>query len=196
MQGCSIGCVGCVSKDTWDAGGGWDVHVEDILDWCDAGLGRGIDGLTISGGEPFEQPQALARLLELVDAWCRQVEGPFDILCYSGLPLASIERHYQGILGLLDVLIPEPYRVGRAIGGAEPGRWRGSSNQPLVPLTRLGRVRYGGVAQRANGAPHIQLSVEGGAAWFIGIPKAGDMDRLEERVRARGVIMEDVSWRA
>ena len=192
VQGCSIGCKGCVSQDTWDASGGWAVDVADILAWCDSSRKHEIDGITISGGEPFEQAQALKKLLDALDAWRQQLERPFDILCYSGLPLSKIRQGHADILASLDVLIPEPYVAKRTA----PGPWRGSSNQPLVPLTQLGRARYGDEAQYVEDAPRIQVSLEHGAAWFIGIPKPGDLDKLEEYARARGVVLEDVSWRA
>ena len=197
VQGCGIGCRGCVSRDTWDSDGGWDVDVAEVVDWCDARRASGIDGITISGGEPFEQPGALAELLGALDAWRPGLDRSFDILCYSGLPLRRIERRHADILALLDVLIPEPYvEKGRDASPAARPRWRGSANQPLVPLTQLGRTRYGGEAPVAGDAPRIQLSVDRGAVWFIGIPGPGDMDRLEKRARARGVEMEGVSWRA
>ena len=196
-QGCGIGCAGCVSRDTWDPNGGWDADIAEVVDWCDARRASGIDGITISGGEPFEQPEALAALLGALDAWRAGLGRPFDILCYSGLPLRGIERRHAGILALLDVLIPEPYvHKRRSATPAARTPWRGSGNQPLVPLTRLGRKRYGGEAPDAAGAPRIQLSVDRGAVWFIGIPGPGDMERMAKRVRARGVELGEVSWRA
>ena len=196
VQGCAIRCRGCVSRDTWDAGGGWDVEPAEVVAWCDARRAQEIDGITISGGEPFEQPRALAALLEALNAWRRGLDRAFDILCYSGLPRRRIERRHPGILAMLDVLIPEPYVDGRMAGGRAPrSLWRGSDNQPLVALTPLGRTRYDG-GNDAVCAPRIQVSIDRGGAWFIGIPRPGDMDRLEEQARARGVILEEVSWRA
>ena len=196
VQGCSIGCKGCLSRDTWDARGGWEADVEEILAWCDSRR-REVDGITISGGEPFEQPRALKRLLEALDEWRRQLERPFDAMCYSGLPLRRIRQRHADILALLDVLVPEPYIDRRAgAGSPAPGPWRGSSNQPLVPLTRLGRERYGDEERHSGDSPRLQVSLEHGSAWFIGIPGPGDMDRLAEQARARGVALEDVSWRA
>ena len=197
VQGCGIGCAGCVSQDTWDTRGGWEADLEEVLAWCDSSRERGVDGMTISGGEPFEQPRALKALLEALDAWRRRLESPFDLLCYSGLPLDRIKRDHADVLAFLDVLIPEPFVAGRTgADRAAPGPWRGSSNQPLVTFTQLGWERYGDEARYAEDAPRIQVSLERGAAWFIGIPRPGDLDRLEEQVRARGVALENVSWRA
>ena len=202
VQGCGIGCRGCVSRDTWDPRGGWDVDVAEVLAWCDSRRAHGIDGITVTGGEPFEQPRALAGLLLALDAWRLTLERPFDLLCYSGLPLGALKQGHADILALLDVLIPEPYVAVRAgAGRAAPPRWRGSSNQPLVPLrarARRGAVRDRGDEAQGHGgdAPRIQVSLEHGAVWFIGIPGPGDLDRLEERARASGVVLGDVSWRA
>ena len=201
VQGCGIGCGGCVSRDTWDPRGGWDADVAEVLAWCGARRAHGIDGVTVTGGEPFEQPRALAGLLRALDAWRRTLERPFDLLCYSGLPLGALRRRHPDVLALLDVLIPEPYvaaRRGAVAGRAAPPRWRGSGNQPLVPLTPLGRARYAGAdeAQHGEDAERLQVSLEHGAVWFIGIPGPGDLERLEARARARGVVLEDVSWRA
>ena len=197
VQGCGIGCGGCLSRDTWDPGGGWEADAGDVLAWCDARRADGIDGMTISGGEPFQQPRALAGLLAALDAWRGEFERPFDVLCYSGLPLRELRRRHADVLARLDALIPEPYvEAGPGPGAPAPGRWRGSANQPLVALTPRGRARYGDGAQPAERAPRLQVSVEHGAVWFIGIPKPGDLDRLEQQARARGVVLGGVSWRA
>ena len=197
VQGCSIGCKDCVSQDTWDAHGGWTVDVAQVLDWCDARRGEAIDGITVSGGEPFEQPQGLATLLEALDRWRRGIDAPFDMLCYSGMPLQRLERRHPEILDRLDALIPEPYVHLRARKATSTvGRWRGSDNQPIVPLSALGQERYGAASEDDPQAPRLQVSVERGAVWFIGIPQPGDMARLQQRVAAKGVVLQEPSWRA
>src|SRR4051812_888539 len=76
-QGCSIGCKGCMSLDTW-ASRPADTPIDEII----ASLGpwlREADGLTLSGGEPFDQPEAIVALLRAVRP---HVTG--DILLFSG----------------------------------------------------------------------------------------------------------------
>ena len=53
-----------------------------------------------------------------------------------------------------------------------PVLWRGSSNQPLVPLTERGRARYADhVAATSEAAgKRMQAAIEGGRVWMIGIP--------------------------
>lgn len=190
LQGCSIGCAGCVSRDTWDPGGGAAVPIDDLLAWCKAvGADGGLDGLTISGGEPFEQPGALLTLLQALDAW-RSADGlDFDVFCYSGMPYRRLRRRFAAQLALIDLLCPEPF-VQRT---PAPALWRGSPNQPLLPLTPRGRRMLEG--QHAAEPGHgFQVDVQDGRAWFIGIPARGDMSRLHALAASRGLTLEGLSW--
>ena len=66
-----------------------------------------------------------------------------------------------------------------------------SANQELVKLTPLGRSRY---ADLGAGGPSIQAHVGDGEITLVGLPKPGDLTRLEAALRARGVSMEGRSW--
>ena len=61
VQGCSIHCKGCFNKDLWDKNGGKKMFVSDILKQ----IPKDVDGITISGGEPFEQCIGLTKFIEL-----------------------------------------------------------------------------------------------------------------------------------
>lgn len=193
LQGCTIRCKGCVSQDTWPADPAKALPVKTLLDWCRRVAQDGFDGVTISGGEPFDQPQALAALLDGLIAWRTKAGLDFDLLCYSGYPLKTLERKHAKILARLDALIPEPYADGRPLGAL----WRGSDNQTLVPLSARGRTRYEAAiaAPQADSAKRMQVSVEDGRLWMIGIPHRGDMAALEDLCRARGLTLNEVSWR-
>jgi len=193
-QGCSIHCAGCVSRDTWDPLGGHDAGVDEIVERVDAWEREdgALDGVTISGGEPFDQPEALDTLLAGLDAWRRErgLDG-VDLLCYSGYPLARLRSRHAAALARLDAVIPNPFVEARAPGG----RWRGSDNQQLVPLTALGREKYDGAsAGGAAGPGGIQFVVDDGV-WVVGIPQPGDLARVEAMLRDRGILLEGVSWR-
>jgi anaerobic ribonucleoside-triphosphate reductase activating protein len=193
VQGCSIHCPGCVSQDTWPRDPAKAISVADLVAWCKRTAGDAVEGVTISGGEPFDQPVALAALLRALDAWRRRAHLDFDILCYSGYPLRTLERDHAAILALLDAVIPEPYVDRLPLTHV----WRGSSNQTLVPLSARGRARYATfVDQPADDAgKKMQVSVEGGRVWMIGIPARGDMARVEALCASRGLTLEKVSWR-
>ncbi len=193
LQGCSIRCKGCVSQDTWTPDPRRAVQVADLLRWCKKTAAEGLDGVTISGGEPFDQAVALAALLDGLIGWRRQAGLDFDLLCYSGHPLKTLERKHATILRRLDAIIPEPYADGLPLGKV----WRGSSNQSLVPLSERGRARYAEHIERnaEDSGKAMQVAVEQDRIWMIGIPARGDMARLEALCAARGLDLGQVSWR-
>lgn len=193
VQGCSIGCKGCVSMDTWPADVRRAVPIAELLAWCQRVAAQGLDGITISGGEPFDQAAALQQLLLALRTWRRQSKQAFDILCYSGYPLKTLQQRHPQVLALLDAVIPEPF-----VDNQPPtGVWRGSANQPLVPLSALGAERYAAFvsAPLSDADKRMQVSVEGGKVWMIGIPDRGDMAKLEALCASRGLGLESVSWR-
>ncbi len=192
LQGCSIRCPGCVSRDTWVRDATREMDVDALLAWCQRVAPGAPDGITISGGEPFDQPGALAAFLKGLHRWRRASGRDFDILCYSGYPLNTLQRKHGQILALLDAIIPEPYVDGLPLAHV----WRGSANQPLVPLSALGEARYKPHLETpAAEGKCMQVAVDGRRLWFIGIPHRGDMAALEDLCRQRGLAMDAVSWR-
>src|SRR5690242_8996175 len=102
FQGCSIRCPGCVSADTWPKDQGrttCEAVQEAIEPWL-----RDADGLTVSGGEPFEQPDALEELLRFVRRTCRG-----DVLVYSGRSWEELTSNIDRYSGLIDVLVTDPF---------------------------------------------------------------------------------------
>jgi anaerobic ribonucleoside-triphosphate reductase activating protein len=190
LQGCSIGCKGCVSRDTWAQEAGRVMRVADLLDWCEEVSGNVLDGVTISGGEPFEQPAALDRLLRGLARWRKRQGLDFDILCYSGYPLATLRSRHTALLGRLDAVIAEPYVD--ALPSEHP--WCGSSNQQPVALSKRGEQRYASSPNPAG--KRIQALADGQRIWYVGIPARGDMARLEALCHERGVDFAQVSWRS
>lgn len=214
-QGCTLQCPGCLSRDTWDPDPGTAVPVRAVLGWL-ASLPEPIDGITISGGEPFQQPAALAALLRALHSWrdARRTshawdvsQGEPDILLYSGYVYTRLSRSadWREILDMCDAVVAGPYVERLNLAGPRL-LWRGSANQRIVALSPLGRERYARIDDdQQAGAPHgegsrIQVSVdegpEGRRVYYIGIPRRGDMERLEATLEHAGVRAGDVSWRA
>jgi anaerobic ribonucleoside-triphosphate reductase activating protein len=193
VQGCTIHCRGCVSQDTWPRDRMKTIAVSSLVAWCRKVATPDFDGVTISGGEPFEQPGGLRALLTALHAWRREADLDFDILCYSGYPLPWLQRKHPTLLALLDAIIPEPFVDGKPLTHV----WRGSANQPLVTLSARGRERYAayGDATIDSGDKRMQMAVEGGRVWMIGIPARGDMAQLETLCAERGLGLDKVSWR-
>lgn len=193
LQGCGIACPGCVSRDTWSREDHHYVDVETILEWCRGHTEVCPDGVTISGGEPFEQPEALNALLDGLAGWRREAARSIDFLCYSGLPFARLQRDFTHVLTKLDAIVPEPY-VGTLSG---PRLWRGSANQKLIALSELGQERYAPFTEEnLPSEREFQVQIQDGRIWFIGIPGRNDMEKLEAACAAKGLILTGSSWRA
>ena len=193
MQGCSIHCPGCVSLDTWEPDRSKAMEIGALVAWCKRVAAEGFDGVTISGGEPFDQPKPLAALLDALLRWRRARSRPFDILCYSGYRLEKLSKEHPKLLACIDALICDPYV--ECLSTQRP--WRGSDNQRLVPLTPLGHERYDDFVQAADGLPkRFQVVADGQRLWFVGIPQRGDLARIEQACAERGVSLAATSWRA
>jgi anaerobic ribonucleoside-triphosphate reductase activating protein len=189
-QGCTIHCPGCLSRDTWEADPATAIPVATVLGWLRS-LDR-VDGVTISGGEPFQQPDALRELLTGIRAWA---PPDVDVLVYSGYALSRLRGSAwsRELLELCDAVVAGPY-VDR-LNAADMGqRWRGSANQRIIAVSELGRKRYGDAECGAT-QPHMQVSVEDDRIYYIGIPRRGDMERLTERLSLSGIHGGEVSWR-
>ena len=193
LQGCSIGCKGCVSQDTWERDPGREMTVAHLLSWCRKTTAGNFDGVTISGGEPFDQPAALAELLDGLSKWRAHSKLDFDILSYSGYPLATLKRKHAMILNKLDALIPEPYIDAKPLTHI----WRGSSNQTLELLSERGHARFKQYQHTLadNTNKRIQTMVDGERVWYVGIPARDDMNALEHSCKTQGLALTRVSWR-
>lgn len=191
LQGCSIRCRGCISQDTWAAAGGSTTTVEQVTATCAALWCDDLSGVTISGGEPFDQPEPLLELLTRLRALWRDVIPAVDVLVYSGYTATKLRRRHGEIIRLCDALITGPFVASR------PTRrlWRGSSNQELITVTGLGRSRYRQYEACEPERPPIQAAVDQGHIWYIGVPRAGDMARIDARLRSQGIVQRRPSWR-
>lgn len=188
FQGCTIGCAGCIAQDTWDADGGTDTTVDEVLAVLAERCPEGVEGLTVSGGEPFEQPEALAALIDGVRAHAVRAGTETDVMVYSGMSLERLETEHAGVVARIDVLVPEPYRPGSGPGGV----WRGSANQPMLLRTALARDRFRDLPVEDRS---LQVHVEDGRVWLIGVPRPGDAERLARRLRDQGLVVDGTSWR-
>jgi anaerobic ribonucleoside-triphosphate reductase activating protein len=177
FQGCSIRCPGCVSVDTWPQGRSV-TDVGSVLDAISAWLGH-ADGVTISGGEPFDQPDALVALLHGLRA-----RTAVSVFVYSGHPFERIASCVEAHPGLIDALMSEPYEAS----APQTLALRGSDNQRLHLLTRLGEREFAQLNRVASGEDRRLDAMfdADGTVWFAGIPSRGDLARLRAALAAAG----------
>ncbi|HSR98083.1 MAG TPA: 4Fe-4S single cluster domain-containing protein [Kofleriaceae bacterium] len=130
FQGCTLGCPGCFNPTTHDAAGGREVAIDELVGELTRAAASGrpaIEGLSLSGGEPLQQPAAARALLDAARAL------GLSTLAFSGYTIDEIRALPDGpeVLAHLDVLIDGRYvaRERLAIG------LRGSANQRIQLLT-------------------------------------------------------------
>jgi anaerobic ribonucleoside-triphosphate reductase activating protein len=181
LQGCSLRCPGCISTDTWPQKTE-RLPVAEVLSAVEA-FARTAAGVTISGGEPFEQPEALGELLRGLSL---MIQPDTDVLIYSGLPFTELTAWLDQWRGLVDAVISEPFDAT----APQTRPLMGSDNQQLHMLTDLGRVRFAQF-QRPRDRQDDQLDLmvdEEGTAWLAGIPRRGDLQRLQAFLAAQGTV--------
>ena len=127
-QGCPHACPGCHNPETHDFNGGRMVDTSEIAAMLDAN--PMLDGVTLSGGEPFCQPGACIEI-----ATAAHLKG-LNVWCYTGYTIEELEGH--PLLNEVDVLVEGRY-VEKQRTLELP--FRGSRNQRIIVLRDGGRCR-------------------------------------------------------
>lgn len=125
LQGCPHHCPGCHNPGTHDPAGGRDMRIDEIAAMMDAD--PLLSGVTLSGGEPFLQIAASARIA--AEARSRRM----SVWCYTGYTWEQIMEDCakRWLLPWIDVLVD-----GRFVQELRTLElpWRGSSNQRIIDV--------------------------------------------------------------
>ncbi|MEE6257001.1 4Fe-4S single cluster domain-containing protein [Plantactinospora sonchi] len=180
VQGCTIHCPGCFNPHMWSFRGGAPVGAADLVARI---LDAGTSGLTLLGGEPFDQATALARVAAGVRATGRSV------MTFTGYTTDELRQAVDagradvaGLLAETDLLVAGPFRADQ-LDRVRP--WVGSTNQEFVLLTD--RIA-GSVAELTGDPDRLEVTVD--AAGGIAVNGWAELDALDalldglgERVR-------------
>ena len=124
-QGCKRRCQGCLFPEgqPLDKNGIW-LETENLAK--EIAAAKNIVGLTVSGGEPFLQAEALAHLIKML-----KESTSLDFMMFSGYKLEELRQRQDVatdfILDSIDILVDGEYVEERNDGCL----WRGSSNQSI-----------------------------------------------------------------
>lgn len=182
VQGCSLGCRGCIIPESWARNTGETISVAALTSWV---LQQPeIDGVTFSGGEPMEQALPLAEVIDNV-----RKSSDLGVVCYTGYTIEHIRDHgtseQRDLLTRIDLLIDGLYVESLHA----PLLWRGSSNQRLIPLSD----RYLNVlpepGSNTDRCAGLELFMESNGAFsFAGVPpENGFRKRFQALMLERGV---------
>lgn len=181
FQGCSIRCPGCISMDTWMEGRG-NTTVEEVVNSIIPWISN-ADGITISGGEPFDQLDAL---LELTGRIRSKTEA--DILVFTGYPWAHIRDVVGTSARAIDALITGPFDFEEK----QTLALRGSDNQELHFITEKGRARFSSferLVDERDRSVDVMFD-ENGDVWLAGIPARNDFRKLQELLESNGSTLD------
>ena len=115
-QGCIHHCHGCQNPETWDPTGGSEMTAAEIA--ADFRKHRLLDGITLSGGDPFCQQEECLKLLDLLP--------DVNVWIYTGYEYEEIRD--TPLAKRADVLV-----TGRFVEELRcEGKMYGSSNQRII----------------------------------------------------------------
>ena len=173
VQGCCFDCPGCTSPQWRKADGGMTMGVEELSQAiCQT---PGIQGLTISGGEPMLQAEALVHMIRLI-----RRNRPLSVICYTGFELKALEngneQERMKLVLLCDVLIDGTY-----IAALNDNQGlRGSTNQQVHFISDC----YAGTKDIfISGHRRMQLAFSDEELLAAGVPPKGfygDLDRMTQ----------------
>ena len=139
-QGCNLFCQGCHNPGTHDIDGGEEISVDLIA--SEMAADPLLDGLTLTGGEPFLQAEPLTVLAQAARAL------GLNVWIYSGYTYEQIiqDDAKRVLLQQADVLVDGPFVLAQRSLGTD---WRGSKNQRILDVKASmaagEAVGYGGV---------------------------------------------------
>lgn len=167
--------------DTWVRGRGTttiDQVVDAISPWFSS-----ADGITISGGEPFDQRKALFELLKRIRA---RTNG--DILVFTGYPWTEISEALASSPSVIDAIVTGPFDIDQK----QTLALRGSDNQELHLLTPFGRARFESFDRSIDKGDRTfdVMFDENGDVWLAGIPGRGDFRRLRAILEGAGSTLQ------
>jgi anaerobic ribonucleoside-triphosphate reductase activating protein len=131
-QGCIHNCKNCHNPQTHDLCGGFEVDTKDIIDKIKSlKLQRGI---TLSGGEPFLQPEALEEIAK------EAKHNKLDVWSYTGFTFEQLLNKKNpsyfknlNLLKQIDILVDGKFIVDRKDINL---KFRGSSNQRIINVQK------------------------------------------------------------
>lgn len=129
VQGCSHHCPGCHNPQTHDPNGGEETDTETLI----AQMKKNplLSGMTLSGGEPMEQPEACYELAKAAHGiW-------LNVWCYTGYTFEELftkcDEAQIALVDSVDVLVDGAFVLSQK---SLEIPWRGSKNQRLIDVKR------------------------------------------------------------
>ncbi|MEZ4452215.1 MAG: 4Fe-4S single cluster domain-containing protein [Nannocystaceae bacterium] len=166
VQGCPLRCKGCCNPEFLEFRPADRRRAGALIDEA---IAAGVEGVSLLGGEPFAQADALAIVAEGVRA------AGLTVMIYSGYTIAEL-RALPGpgparLLAACDLLVDGRYDAARR---SDARRFIGSDNQVLHVLSD----RASADDPRLQGPQHLEIRLRGGEITLNGWPLLGPRTRV------------------
>lgn len=132
-QGCKHHCPGCHNPHTHTFEGGTSVSVDSLIEQIRKN--PLLDGVTLSGGEPFEQAAACAELAVKVRGLGMNVMT-FTGFTYEAIQNGSSHEGWESLLDATDILVDGRFELDKKNLLL---KFRGSENQRIIDVKRSRR---------------------------------------------------------
>lgn len=167
VQGCCFRCRGCISPDWIPLQSANAIAATALAEKILAT--PGLEGVTVSGGEPMLQAKALLALFK-----CLREPMDISIICFTGFTLAQLRAQsdpdINEILNIIDVLID-----GQYIADLNDNKgWRGSSNQTVHFLSSKHLPDAHLFLERDR---HVEIHLNDDSMLVVGVPAKTDLSR-------------------
>ena len=180
FAGCNHHCEGCSNPELWEKKAEYLVDINVLTEMIRKIAGEhAVDGFTLTGGDPFLQPEALAELLPVLRMFSE------DILVYTGYVYEELKKQYPHILAQIAVLIDGPYIEQRNNNCP----LRGSDNQRLIYCDTRFNEKY--TTYLTNYTNQIQNFRARDGVISVGIHRPGYNEEFKERLRKKGVLTDE-----
>lgn len=176
FDGCSHACKGCSNPELWEFQEKYSTSIDMVIKLLNTiKESQVIDGFTVTGGDPFEQPEDLRQLLKYVKTVSE------DILVYTGYDYSYLQKNYSNILELITVLIDGMYIEEKN----DNSFLKGSSNQNIIILDESYRNKY--EQYLTDGVNEIQNFTAKDGVISVGIHRAGYEEELDTKITKMGL---------
>ena len=181
LEGCPLNCNGCMASSMKYQRNEHKRTIEEVMLEIKIGSGN-LDGITISGGEPFFQAVALLKLVQQI-----RESTSLDIMIYSGYKIEELTvmgDAVRSILDQIDILVDGRFEEQ----SSNVKLWRGSDNQRFIILSERAKknIHFVDAEYEKNRELYYEMSANNQLR-IIGIPERGFLKDIEKKLRDKGL---------
>ena len=176
VQGCSLACKGCISKTLQTKTGGKNIKIEHLIKEI-VKVNQDFSGITITGGEPFQQSKQLIAFSASVKKMTN-----LEIYVFSGYSLNELVQLFPDKLFLkyIDFLLDGRYEHDKH----DNNNVKGSTNQRLYKFENNKAV----LKDKYFESNKVSIKVDNDMQVYLsGIPKKNELNKLSEHIKESGI---------